>query len=507
MKIKKLGGFISLIFVLILLAAGTLFVYYYSKGYRIDILNGEIERTGVITVETIPRRATIYVDGKEKGKSPKAITDLTEGEHTVLIKKDGYQDWSMTVTVVPEQSIPVEIVMFYSTPLSDLISLPDIDTYQIDKFYTDKNNQIAIFTVMEETESILQVWGYPINRRFWELETNPYLITEFNIQTTATEVPTPIIDPDNFEILISPNSQRAILSSTVNSENSYFLFYTDRYVEEPAELDNLKFTGDVTPTWSEDSQYLVFSKNNELRTINVDSIVQTIIAEKTEKDEFIWTSTDTSQLYFVEKRSADYSIVRIRATGNNKSTVIENVVSLSSLSYTDDSEPKSSVVNDIHVSENGDYLIIMETERILVYSFKEDEFSLYPAENPVFLSFSPEGNKFLYTNGNNPNLFEYNMIVSSGDPIHVLGPRTLLDIHTVYSPRYFAWDPDEKSVLFTNLNSDNATYTIHSLSIDGLNEYVVYGLSHNDKFAIGNSGKYLVGVCEDEMLCKITVRE
>jgi hypothetical protein len=507
MKIKKLGGFFSLIFVLAFLAAGTFFIYYYSKGYRIDIITREIEKTGVITVETTPRRATIFLNGEEKGKSPKAITGLEEGEHTVLIQKDGYQDWVMNVTVLAEQSIPVEATLFYSEPNIELISIEDIPEYMIDQIFFDENNQIAIFTVLQENESLLQVWGYPINRRFWELETNPYLITEFYISDINPESTTPLVNSAEYDIHISPNSQRAFLTTKIEDVDYYFIFYTDRFISSPTEIEDIRYTGSISPTWSNDSQYLMFSKNNELRTINIDSLVQTVISSKSEDQNFIWTSTDTSQIYYLEQFENDYSVVRIRATGNNKSTVLENVISLNELSYTENTESSSHIPSEIHLSTNGNFMIIFEEDRILVYSFNEDEFFLYPAETPVFLGFSPESEKFLYSNGSTPNLYEYNLIVSNGDPIHVLGPRLLVDIHSTYDPLYYKWDPEAKTVLFTTENTELDNYSFVGLSIDGLNKYVLYGLSYNKGFAVGNSGKYLIGVCEGSVLCKVTVRE
>ncbi len=504
--IKKIWTIVPIVVVFTFLIGGTLMVYYYSKGYRVNISQREIEKTGVLSVKTNPRRATIIIDGEEKGKSPKAVTGISEGEHTILIQKESYQDWTMTINVSAEQSIPIEATLFYEEPSIEIISLEDIDEYQINKIFFDQNNQVALFTILDSENSLLQVWGYPINRRFWELETSPYLITEFYTSEINSESQTPVINSENYDISISPNSQRALLQTNLDSTTSYFIFYTDRFVSLPTEMDDIRQTGSVAPSWSEDSQYIIFSKNNELRTLDVEPLVQTVIHEKENDEEFVWTSTDTSQIYFIENSDNDYSIKRIRASGNNESTVLENVSSLIALSYTDSPTENVHHPSDLRISDDGDFMIIMENNRMIVYSFKEDTFSTYPSENPYFVSFSTESEKFICSNGDIPNLLEYNLVVDEGDPIHTLGLRTILDIHSKYEPMSYKWLPEDEAILFSNKNPDD-TYSIIGLSIDGLNENVAFNNSLDPKFAIGNSGKYIIAMYEGRSLCKITVRE
>lgn len=503
--LKKVRKFLTVLFILILLAAGTAFVYFYSKGYRIDLIQREISKSGVVSIETTPRRADVFVDGKNKGKTPRAITGLPEGEHEILIQKEGYRNWTMTVTVSAEQSIPIEATLFYLEPEIEKLSVDDLTEYTIDEIFFDENNQIAIFTTLSE-ESNLQIWGYPINRRFWELDTDPFLITEFLTEEVEGSI-LPVINITNYNIQISPNSQRALLNTTVDDISKYYTFYTDRYEENPTEITNVNQFGQELPIWSKDSQFLVFSKNNELRTLDIDSFVQTVLYEKDSSDSFIWTSTENEQIYYIRPSEKNYDVYRVRATGNNNSLVLESVISQSSLNFVDGETADTEFdVTDIQVSEDGEYLMIFENDRLVVYSFKDDNYSSYPAENPVFMGFSPNSDKFLYTNGNVPNLLEFTLTVEDGHPLHTVGPRVILDVHTSYDPHTYKWLPDSSSILFSHPNSSDQ-YNITALSLDGLNEFLAISNVYSDKFAVGNSGRYLISVCEDSQLCKITVRE
>jgi PEGA domain len=51
---------------------------------------------GVVTISSDPDAAEIYIDGKFVGNTP-AILKLSTGQHTVLLKSEGFQDYSRTL--------------------------------------------------------------------------------------------------------------------------------------------------------------------------------------------------------------------------------------------------------------------------------------------------------------------------------------------------------------------------------------------------------------------------
>ena len=54
---------------------------------------------GSLVVESNPDIATLYIDGKEEGKTPKLIGKLLIGTHELKLTKNGYADYTETVTV------------------------------------------------------------------------------------------------------------------------------------------------------------------------------------------------------------------------------------------------------------------------------------------------------------------------------------------------------------------------------------------------------------------------
>ena len=60
--------------------------------------------TGTIAVTSKPLGATISIDGKEVGKSPKNLNDILIGSHNVTLSQRGYEETSKTVQVLENQT-------------------------------------------------------------------------------------------------------------------------------------------------------------------------------------------------------------------------------------------------------------------------------------------------------------------------------------------------------------------------------------------------------------------
>jgi len=60
--------------------------------------------TGKLSVVSIPDGADIEIDGSFVGNTPSDV-QLTEGDHTVKVKKTGFKDWERTLKVSGGSSV------------------------------------------------------------------------------------------------------------------------------------------------------------------------------------------------------------------------------------------------------------------------------------------------------------------------------------------------------------------------------------------------------------------
>jgi PEGA domain len=54
---------------------------------------------GSLSVGSTPQGAQVLVDGNVRGMTPAVIPGLSPGQHTVLLKLDGYQEFNTTVSI------------------------------------------------------------------------------------------------------------------------------------------------------------------------------------------------------------------------------------------------------------------------------------------------------------------------------------------------------------------------------------------------------------------------
>ncbi len=79
---------------------------------------------GVITVESNPAGAYIYLDNVFKGVTPLSLTNVPQGTHIVLLRLTGYEDWQVSKNVPSGGSVDTSGILTPSTSSSSPTALP-----------------------------------------------------------------------------------------------------------------------------------------------------------------------------------------------------------------------------------------------------------------------------------------------------------------------------------------------------------------------------------------------
>lgn len=89
-------------------------VVLYTAGYRLDLTHGRIVHTAVLNLSSIPRHATVVIDGHPfADPTPAVIDTILPGEHLVSLTKDGYLPWETRLSFESRQARVVgPIVLF-----------------------------------------------------------------------------------------------------------------------------------------------------------------------------------------------------------------------------------------------------------------------------------------------------------------------------------------------------------------------------------------------------------
>ncbi|WP_456365879.1 PEGA domain-containing protein [Thermococcus sp.] len=97
---------------------------YAERAYAISIKYGELKvlnvtlspEMGKLTVKSNPSGAEVYVDGRKVGTTPLENYTVTAGTHEITLIKDGYQNFTKTVTVNPGEEASITAVLTPAKP-------------------------------------------------------------------------------------------------------------------------------------------------------------------------------------------------------------------------------------------------------------------------------------------------------------------------------------------------------------------------------------------------------
>ncbi|KKU32989.1 MAG: hypothetical protein UX57_C0010G0031 [Candidatus Uhrbacteria bacterium GW2011_GWE2_46_68] len=173
----------------------------YTAGYRYDVGSGMVIKTGVLSLESAPKGATVRIDDIEaKEKTPAIINTIIPGEHDVQIIKDGYLPWEKTLRVQSNQTTFASATLF-------LVDAPQLFSSLTPTFATTSPNreEVAFVTRNEETTD---VWRLTANA------TSPFLIASFPSSKKITK------------ILWSPEA-RYLLLQTTDLEKPFSIYTRD----------------------------------------------------------------------------------------------------------------------------------------------------------------------------------------------------------------------------------------------------------------------------------------
>ncbi len=114
---------------------GAPLVVLYTAGYRYNTVNGHIVRTGVLTVSSLPRGASVLIPNySQDKKTPAIFSRIMPGNYALTLNREAYHDWQANVTVESGRTTALgEILLFHdlaptlvaAKDLSDTTPSPD----------------------------------------------------------------------------------------------------------------------------------------------------------------------------------------------------------------------------------------------------------------------------------------------------------------------------------------------------------------------------------------------
>lgn len=162
---------------------------------------------GRIQIASMPAGAAIFLNGKSQGSTPKTIRNWEAGDYKIVLRKAGYKDSSLTVTVTTEKITKVDVRLALPTGKLRVRIIPSGSIYVDGKLQKENTADlyetilaVGLYQLQVENPALNSVLQKEVNIEMDQLQE---FTIDFNKVVTLTITSAPILG----EIFIDGNSK------------------------------------------------------------------------------------------------------------------------------------------------------------------------------------------------------------------------------------------------------------------------------------------------------------
>lgn len=332
---KSLTKILSRLLLLCLFLGILVLIVALARGYRFNLNDKTITSTGILAISSAPNAAKIYVNNELKGVTNTNIT-VPPGTYNIRISKEGFTDWSNTVTLKGEVVYSHEAVLFPKNP-----SLSPLTNFGVMK---------AIPVGQADKVLAFNINGDPEKDGIYLLEGNTRrltLLSPLKPVILLSSLPQGI-DPEKTDVVFSADYSQGIFTFVNPAEKKTYsyLLPIESTTTEPLDITNSKNT--ILAAWKKE-------KSNTLRKL-METFPDPIEKVATDSFKIISFSPDETKVLYQAKKSVTLPvIIKPPLIGTNQT-------------------PEQRT---------------LQPENVYVYDAKEDKNFLIPVDNTKFMIPSP----------------------------------------------------------------------------------------------------------------------
>lgn len=290
----KVGGYTALAFFIILT---TFILVLAGKGYVFNFRTGAFDSGGLILVRSEPVSASITLDNKPVGATPKRLA-VKADRYQLRLKRDGYRDWHKAITVEPGAVAWTQYPLLIPTKLqaSPVANLTNPHVV----VQSSKNKYLAIAQNVQTPQVSVLESGKKELRTIFSL---PGVVEG---QQSSIDAITWANDNDHMLIKATLNGQPHYFVTSVGNQDEVL----DLTTQFSLPLENLAFNPD---NWRE----IYWLSQGALRRIDLgNNTVSAVLAERV--GSYIAT---TEGVFLVVQQNNQNSVARLEGDNSQKKLI------------------------------------------------------------------------------------------------------------------------------------------------------------------------------------------
>jgi len=265
-------------------------IVLYSQGYRLDLKNRTVTKTGAFYVKVSPKSCDVLINGKLKTKTDfffgsDLIENLVPGAYLMEIKKEGYIPWQKTLKIKAMMTTEAKNVILFPQNLNF-----QTKTGSVEKIFPAPSNRKMI---LEKKDS--QGWyltSFDIKNN---LEEVLVLEKDFNSGQSAryTDSYKKKLVSSLSDLILSADSKKAIVKIALGETEKFFLIDTENKTN-PILLDPLGSFEKISFHDNDSAKFFIL-KDGILYSGDFSTLKTVKLAEK-----IIDFNSNNNELYFLD---------------------------------------------------------------------------------------------------------------------------------------------------------------------------------------------------------------
>ncbi len=266
--------FVLIIFILIFLILSPVLVLY-SEGYRYNFQKAKIQKTGMLIVSSVPKKADIYLDGQKVmgQQTPARIQYLLPADYELKLSKADYHDWQKKLPVYDNLTTFAEKIILWKDVQPQLVTSQNLTSW----LASPGNKNIA---QIDENNN-LQI----LDTASGKIDKLPSIKNYSNIKLIGW----------------SQNENKLIISADNGKQTTYYLASKDIFNISLTNLTSLLPANPTSLNWDNGDSDIITSENVQgIWQVNLLQKTKTLIAKNESPDSFL---TANNNLYLFENQA------------------------------------------------------------------------------------------------------------------------------------------------------------------------------------------------------------
>ncbi len=263
-------------------------VIAYARGYRINFDEGTVTSTGIVSVNSAPKPAKVYVNGELKGATDINLT-LPYGQYKIEVKKDGYTSWEKNISLKGEIVMSLDAHLFPKNPsLTPLTNLGIVQAIPVG----NTDNIILFSQTGDEEKDGVYLFESATRTIAIFPPLNPLLLSTLLPEGS---------DLNTAEVEFSPNYRQAILTLTdeeLEEETAYLISLENENTEL---LDITSSKQNILNAWDKE-------KNEELAKV-IETLPKELVDIAIETFQVISVAPDEKRIMYRAKADVTLPLV------------------------------------------------------------------------------------------------------------------------------------------------------------------------------------------------------